>query len=355
MARALELARAGWGRVHPNPMVGAVVVNGGRVVGEGWHAGFGEPHAEVVALRAAGEAARDATLYVTLEPCAHHGKTPPCTEAIIEAAVARVVYAVADPTVHAAGGATVLTGHGVEVEAGVRRADAIALDPAFHWMHRHSSTWVTLKLAVSLDGRLGRRTGRRSPVSGPQALAETHRLRAGFDAILIGRATVEVDDPLLTVRGDIEPRIPPVRIVFDAAARTPPQARLLATLERAPVWIVTAPGAPADRVRTLASAGARMLEAPAATGRLDIDAAFAMLWREGVRSILCEGGGRLAASMLAAGRVNRLHLFIAPIFFGAAGPPAFPLDAAAEGWTLRASRQVGRDAWLMLDRDAEAT
>jgi diaminohydroxyphosphoribosylaminopyrimidine deaminase/5-amino-6-(5-phosphoribosylamino)uracil reductase len=351
MDRALELARDGWGRVHPNPMVGATIVNGDRIVGEGWHAEYGGPHAEVAALAAAGEAARGATLYVTLEPCAHHGKTPPCTDAILAAGISRVVYGAVDPNPGAAGGGRLLISRGIEVRGGLRGAEAVLMDPAFHWAHRRTTPWVELKLAVSLDGRLSRQAGQPTAVTGPEALAETHRLRAGFDAILVGSRTVHADDPRLTVRGDIEPRVPPVRIVFDSAARTPLSAKMLETIGEAPVWLVSTDAAPPDRVDALRSTGARVLTVQASAGVVDCRCALGALRREGVRSILCEGGGRLAAALLAAKAVGRMHLFVAPDLFGERGVPAFPLVEALDGWTLGSLARLGRDARLVLDYD----
>jgi diaminohydroxyphosphoribosylaminopyrimidine deaminase/5-amino-6-(5-phosphoribosylamino)uracil reductase len=332
-------------------MVGAVIVSDGRIVGEGWHAEYGGPHAEIAALAAAAEAARGATMYVTLEPCAHHGKTPPCTDAILAAGITRVVYAAADPNHEAAGGAAKLAERGVDVTGGVRAAAARAVDPAFHWSHGRQHPWVELKLAMSLDGRISREADRPTAVSGEEARAVAHRLRAGFDAILVGRGTAEADDPLLTVRGDIEPRVPPARIVFDSHARTAVDSRLLATLDLAPVWIVCGPDAPDDRVRSLCGAGARVLAVPAGERGIAVDDALAALWREGIRSILCEGGGRLAASLLERNVVGRIHLFLAPDLFGEDAVPAFPLAGVDAGWRLHSLSQVGCDAYLVVDRE----
>jgi len=205
MRRALELAEAGWGHVHPNPLVGAVVVRDGVVVGEGYHTAFGAPHAEVEALRAAGERARGSTVYVTLEPCAHHGKTPPCTDALLTAGAARVVYAAEDPGQDAGGGGAVLAARGVDVSAGVERAAARRQNAAFFHALERRRCYVALKYGMSLDGRLARGAGQRTVVTGPESHAQVHRLRAGFDAIMVGGETARVDDPLLTARGDIEP------------------------------------------------------------------------------------------------------------------------------------------------------
>jgi diaminohydroxyphosphoribosylaminopyrimidine deaminase/5-amino-6-(5-phosphoribosylamino)uracil reductase len=355
MDRAIEIARGGWGNVHPNPLVGAVIVKNGRVVGEGWHRQFGGPHAEVTALAAAGEAARGATMYVTLEPCAHHGKTPPCTDAIVAAGIQRLVYAAADPNREAAGGARALAARGLEVAGGVRADEARALDPAFHWIHERRRPWVALKLAMSMDARISREPGRPTTVTGEAARAGTHRLRAGFDAILVGRGTVEADDPLLTARGDVRPRVPPARIVFDSQARTPTGSRLLATLDQAPVWVVCAADAPDERIEALRTAGARVLRVPADTHGIVVEEALTTLWNEGIASILCEGGGRLAASLLERRVVGRIHLFIAPDLFGEGAVPAFPLAGVDGGWRIHELSRVGGDAYIVVDReDGEA-
>jgi diaminohydroxyphosphoribosylaminopyrimidine deaminase / 5-amino-6-(5-phosphoribosylamino)uracil reductase len=203
MRRALELARRGWGQVRPNPMVGAVVVREGRVVGEGWHTAYGSAHAEVEAIRAAGSETRGATLYVSLEPCSHHGRTPPCTDAVREAGIARLVFAASDPNPLARGGAEILREHGVEVWGGVLEEEARELNAAF--FHRFgadgSRPWVELKLALSLDARVADLEGRSAWITGPDSREEVHRLRAGHDAVAVGIGTALADDPLLTVRG----------------------------------------------------------------------------------------------------------------------------------------------------------
>lgn len=353
LQRALRLAEGGWGRVHPNPLVGAVVVRGGMVVGEGFHAEYGGPHAEVVALEGAGPAARGATLYVTLEPCAHHGKTPPCTEAILEAGLARVVFGANDPTA-AAGGADRLRRAGVAVEGPAAEAAVRRQNAAFFHAAAGGLPWLALKYALSLDARLAARAGEATPISGASAREEVHRLRAGFDAILVGSGTVRVDDPLLTVRGPVAPRRPPIRVVVDRRASLPPGARLLASAEQAPVWVFVSKEAYAARHGALESAGARVLAAPEAAGGLDLESVLTTLRREGVASVLCEGGGRLGAALLAADRVERLYLFLAPLLLGEQGVPAFPgrfpSGASWERWGLR---ELEGDTLLILDRRRE--
>src|SRR6267154_922827 len=223
MERALDLARRGWGRVAPNPLVGAIVLAGDSVVAEGYHAEYGGPHAEVVALEAAGERARGATLVVNLEPCAHHGKTPPCTDAILAAGVARVVAALPDPDLQARGGGAVLRAKGVAVSIGLLAEAAAALNAPFLFAREQAERpFVALKLATSIDGRIADAAGSSQWVSGEAAREHVHWLRAGFDAIAVGGTTALHDDPLLTVRGAVTPRRPPVRVVFDPRARYRP-------------------------------------------------------------------------------------------------------------------------------------
>jgi diaminohydroxyphosphoribosylaminopyrimidine deaminase / 5-amino-6-(5-phosphoribosylamino)uracil reductase len=350
MRRAIELAAAGWGRVHPNPLVGAVVVRDGVVVGEGAHREYGGPHAEVEALSAAGERARGATLYVTLEPCAHHGKTPPCTDAVVAAGVRRVVYAVADPHPEAAGGGDVLAAAGLEVDAGVERDAARQGNALFLRPLEQDRPFVALKYGLSLDARIAARAGEGTRVTGPESAAEVHRLRAGFDAILVGGATARTDDPRLTVRGDVVPRVPPVRVVWSVSADIPIEGRLLDSARQIPVWVVTSDAAPAARVAALEERGARVLRAPADGAGIDPVAGVSRLAEHGIRSILCEGGGRLGSALLAARLVDRLYLFHAPVLFGAGGVPAFVgADARCHGRVIGV-RQIGTDTLTIVER-----
>jgi diaminohydroxyphosphoribosylaminopyrimidine deaminase / 5-amino-6-(5-phosphoribosylamino)uracil reductase len=350
MRRALLLAQKGWGAVHPNPLVGAVIVNRGEIVGEGWHAVYGGPHAEVEALRAAGAAARGATMYVTLEPCAHHGKTPPCTEAIIAAGVARVFYAVRDPDPVASGGAARLGQAGVDVVEGVEAAAARRLDAGFFMRHERDATFVTLKLAMTLDGRIAVRPGERTAITGSESHSETHRLRAGYDAIMVGIETALTDDPLLTVRA-ASARVAPVRVVLDSRARLPLSSRLLASLDVAPVIVLCGEDAPPGRIAALRDAGAAVQCVGRAPGGLDLGAALQVLRDRGVRTLFVEGGGRVAASLLAAGLIQRMHLFVAPTFLGSDGVAAFSLQRPTPGaWECTAMDRHGADVLLTYDR-----
>ena len=346
MRRALRLARRGWGRTAPNPMVGAVVVRDGAVVGEGWHAEWGGPHAEVGALAAAGDLARGATLYVTLEPCAHHGKTPPCTDAILRAGVARVVAAVRDPSPPARGGLERLAAAGVRVAAGVEEEAARELNAPFFHALGSDRPWVTLKLAVSLDGAIADHTRRPGWLTSPASRRLVHRMRANADAVAVGIGTALADDPHLTVRGVAPPRVPPRRVVFDRRARLPLDSRLVRTAGETPTTVVTAE--PDGRAaRALADAGVQIV------GAADLDAALVALRALGVRALFAEGGAELAGALLGHRAVDRLVMFQAPVVLGAGALPAFgaaPAATAAEAprWRLVERRTITGDLLTVL-------
>ncbi len=350
--RALELAGRGWGRVAPNPLVGALVVRDGTIVGEGWHQEYGGPHAEVEALQRAGDLARGATLYVSLEPCAHTGKTPPCTTAIREAGIARVVFAAHDPNPSARGGGELLRQAGLEVLGGVEEEAARALDPAFFRAHDPAEprrSWVELKLALSLDARIADEVGRSTWITGEEARAEVHRLRAGRDAIAVGIGTALADDPVLTARGTPAPRTPPIRIILDRRLRLPLESRLLDTVAEAPLWVVTSPDAPRDAERRLTDRGARVLRTQ---GLADT---MSTLLAEGVRSLFVEGGAGLASALLEAQLVDRLSLVYAPLFLGARGIDPFaglasPGIERVQRWRTRRTGRFGPDTWITLER-----
>jgi diaminohydroxyphosphoribosylaminopyrimidine deaminase/5-amino-6-(5-phosphoribosylamino)uracil reductase len=239
MRRALVLARRGWGRTAPNPMVGAVVVRDGAIVAEGWHAEYGGPHAEVAALEVAGERARGSTVYVTLEPCAHTGKTPPCADALITAGVSRVVCAARDPSPVAAGGAQRLEAAGIDVAFGLEEPDALELNAPFFHALTSPRPFVTLKLATSIDGAIADASGRSRWLTGPAARRYVHRLRAGHDAVAVGAGTAIADDPSLTVRSGRRPRVPPTRVVFDRRGRLSPSSSLVRTAREVPTVVVS--------------------------------------------------------------------------------------------------------------------
>jgi diaminohydroxyphosphoribosylaminopyrimidine deaminase / 5-amino-6-(5-phosphoribosylamino)uracil reductase len=353
MQRALALAQRGWGRVAPNPLVGCVVVRDGRCVGEGWHTEYGQPHAEVEALRGAGEAARGATAYVTLEPCGHFGKTPPCTSALLEAGVARVVFAAADPNPKAAGGAEILRAAGIAVEGPTD--ERAARDQNFAFFHAHSPAgaerpFVALKLALTLDARVADRDGRSVWITGDEARAEVHRLRAGFDAVAVGIGTAAADDPLLTVRGAVTPRIPAARVVFDRALRLGLDSQLVATARQTPLWVVGGSAAPGERRAGLEARGVRVLAGD------DLPAALGELRKAGIRSLFVEGGAAIASSLLKAELVDRLYAFYAPVMLGPAGVGAFdgidsPAIAEAHRWRRLDTQVFGADTLITLARD----
>lgn len=350
MARALELAGRGWGRVAPNPLVGAVIVRDGERVGEGWHTEYGHPHAEVEALRAAGEAARGATAFVTLEPCSHHGKTPPCTNALLAAGVRRVVFAASDPNPKAAGGGEVLRAAGVEVLGGVMAEEARDQNAVF--FHAHSGAerpFVALKLALTLDGRIADHAGSSVWITGEEARSEVHRLRAGFDAVAVGSGTALADDPKLTVRGALEPRVPPVRVVFDRGLRLPLESALVTTAREVPVVVVAGTVPPAEHAAALETRGVRVLRAG------NVHDGLRALREAGIASLFVEGGATLASEMLRAGVVDRLYLFYAPLFLGPGGLGAFAglenaAIADAHRWRRLDTRSFGADTLITLAR-----
>ena len=353
MRAALRWARKGLGRTSPNPPVGAVVVQGGRIVGEGFHPKAGEPHAEVFALDQAGDAARGATLYVTLEPCCHTGKrTPPCVGRVLASGVARVVIGAVDPNPRVGGaGIAQLEGGGVAVTIGVLAEEAGRLIEGFT---RHVTTGrplVTLKLAASLDGRICALDRSSRWITGPAARLEVHRLRDGADAVLVGIGTALADDPALTTRLTKGGR-DAVRVVVDARARLPPTARMLVQGSPAPTLVFVGPDAPAERRAALVQAGAQVVEAPVAGDHLDLDHVIASLGRRGMCSVLAETGPRLSTALLAGGFVDKVVAFVAPKFIGGDGSNVVVNDLARPniGQALALARvrwrAVGDDAML---------
>jgi len=319
MARALELGAAG--TPSPNPHVGAVVVRQGKVVGEGHHERAGEDHAEVAALRKAADGARGATLYVTLEPCNHVGRTPPCTNAILASKVARVVVGCRDPNPHVAGGGIErLRQAGIHVDVGCKEAAALRLIAPWTKFVTSGVPYVTLKLALSLDGRIAARTGASKWVTGQEARARVHLLRAQHDAVIIGIGTALADDPQLTVR-DAPGQSPP-RVVFDTKLRLPLTGRLVRTARDVPTWVVCTTDAPSLAEEELTERGVEVLRAPpSAEGRVDPLSGLKMLAARGIVAAMIEGGAELAGSILAGAVADELHAFIAPILLGPRGRP----------------------------------
>jgi diaminohydroxyphosphoribosylaminopyrimidine deaminase / 5-amino-6-(5-phosphoribosylamino)uracil reductase len=335
MRRALRLAQRGWGQTAPNPMVGAVVVHDGVIVGEGYHARYGGDHAEVAALRAAGDRARGATLFTTLEPCAHMGKTPPCADAVIAAGIARVVVAAEDPSPEARGGLARIQGAGIPTTIGIEDVAARELNAPFFHALSAPRPWVTLKLALSIDGAVA--DAGRTPgwISNARSRRVVHRLRAGADAVATGIGTVLADDPLLTVRESPRPRVPPLRVVFDRTARLPVASRLASSAADAPV-LVLAEAPDASRAERLAAAGVEV--APVR----DLEDALRDLRRRGVRALLVEAGPGLTGALLRASVVDRLVIFQSPLILGADAVPAFAFAPTATVSGARRLRVVER-------------
>lgn len=320
MRLAWRLGRHGLGRTSPNPPVGAVIVTGGEVVGRGYHRQAGQPHAEVEALAAAGPRARGGTLYVTLEPCNHHGRTPPCTEAVVTAGIRRVVIGARDPNPAVVGGGMArLRRAGITVSSGVEQARCEELIAAFR---KHVTTglpFVTLKLAASLDGRIATVSGASRWITGEDSRRFAHRLRAEHDAVLVGAETVRRDDPELTcrVRGGRNP----LRVILDGRLRLPVTARVLANTDTAPTLVVVGRDAPARKIRQIEARGAEVLALRASAGRVSVQALLRALGRRGILSVLIEGGASVAAAALAARMVDRLLIFYAPKLIGGDGRP----------------------------------
>mgnify|MGYP001042010838 CR=1 FL=1 len=364
MSNALELAARGLGTTRPNPMVGALVVRDGRVVGQGYHHKAGGPHAEVHALREAGAKARGAELIVTLEPCCHVGRTPPCTEAIIEAGISRVWIGHLDPNPRVAGkGVEFLRQAGIEVHTGIMERACAELNAGYnHWM-KHGRPKVTLKLASSLDGKIATASGESQWITGPKSRRAVHAMRAASDCIMVGIGTALADDPSLTVRDVPFTGPSPTRLIVDSKLRLGPQARVL-NQDGAEIIIATSSAAPQHRRENLQSCGATLIEASGGDGRVDLKLLFDTLGqkrRQGaVRSILVEGGGELSASLIEQGLVDELRLFIAPLCIGGDGinglaPLGVDALSIAPRFTLTSVTQHGEDVELLFQPREENT
>lgn len=363
LRRALQLAERARGHTSPNPLVGAVVVRDGRVVGEGYHPKAGEPHAEVFALRQAGPLARGATAYVTLEPCDHFGRTPPCSLALLEAGVARVVVAARDVNPVAQGGLERLRRAGVAVEEGLLAEEAEAQNEAFFTAQRKGRPFVLLKAALTLDGKVAAPSGDARWVSSEPSRRVAQAYRQWLPAVGVGVGTILQDDPLLTVRDpDFRPfpqmlEPPPLRdpwkVVLDTEARTPPTARLFQEGPRgepARVWVLAGKGAPKEQLSALERRGARVSELPREGGRVSLEAALALLWEEGIDGLLLEGGPRLAGAFWERGLVDKVAFFLAPRLLGEGREvlEGVSVERMAEARRLRLVRRewLGEDLWL---------
>ena len=348
MALALSLGARGLGQTWPNPSVGCVIVNNGRIVGRGWTQPGGRPHAETQALGQAGPAAKGATAYVTLEPCSHTGKTPPCATALIHSGVVRVVVATTDPDPRVSGkGLEMLREAGISVTAGVMEPDAILAHAGFLARILLDRPWVTLKLASSFDGRIATRAGESQWITGPQARRMVHALRATHDAVMVGSGTADADDPSLTVR-DLGVTHQPVRVVLSTSGRLEPNSVLMQTAREVPVWLVHGASAPRVALADAIHQGVNLLEAAEANGTLDLRDVLSQLGQAGLTRIFCEGGGQLAASLLKAGLVDELVGFSAGMVLGADGTAAVApmgLDALKDAprFDLHRTQLIGPD------------
>ncbi|MFV0491766.1 MAG: bifunctional diaminohydroxyphosphoribosylaminopyrimidine deaminase/5-amino-6-(5-phosphoribosylamino)uracil reductase RibD [Pseudorhodobacter sp.] len=345
MGHALQLAMRGLGAVWPNPAVGCVLVRERRVVGRGWTQPGGRPHAETRALDQAGPAARGATAYVTLEPCAHHGQTPPCAEALIKAGVVRVVSALTDPDPRVAGrGHAMLRAAGIKVDEGIGAGRARRINTGFFKRVGQGLPMITLKLAATLDGRIATRQGESRWITGKQARRAVHAMRLAHDAVMVGSGTVRADDPDLTVR-DMGATRQPMRIVIDSALSLSPDSRLGRTAREVPVWLLHAAGV---ETANWHAGGARLFATPCRNGRLDLREGLKILAAEGVTRIFCEGGAGLAAALMREGLVDEIALFSAGRMIGEEGRAALgPLDlgrlADAPGMSLQSVQKTGPD------------
>jgi diaminohydroxyphosphoribosylaminopyrimidine deaminase / 5-amino-6-(5-phosphoribosylamino)uracil reductase len=322
MKLALRLAARGAGWVSPNPMVGAVVVKNGHVVGRGYHRRAGLPHAEVEALLNAGEAARGADLYVTLEPCNHQGRTPPCTQAILAAGIRRVIIASHDPNPEVTGGgAAFLAAQGIDITTGILDAEARRLNEAwFHWV-KTGQPWVVAKAACSLDGKIATASGESQWLTGETARSFGHRLRHRMDAILVGIGTVLADDPQLTARLPRKEGRDPIRIVLDSRLRLPPHARLVRLKSPAPTWVATTGQPPPDSVRALEEHGVQVIVLPSDAGKVSLPALLQLLGKRQVQSVLVEGGAETLGNFFDQRLVHQFHFFYAPKILGGIKAP----------------------------------
>jgi diaminohydroxyphosphoribosylaminopyrimidine deaminase / 5-amino-6-(5-phosphoribosylamino)uracil reductase len=357
MGLALSLGRRGLGRTWPNPAVGAVIVKDGEIVGRGWTQPGGWPHAEIEALRRAGEMARGATLYVTLEPCSHHGKSPPCADAVIASGIARVVSAMEDPNPEVAGrGHARLRSAGIAVDVGIEAATA-RRDHAGHIRRmRDSRPHVMLKLAISADGKAAGAGRQRVGITGNAVRDRVHLMRAHSDAIMIGIGTALADDPVLTCRLPGMAKMSPTRVVLDAGLRLPTQSRLLATAGETPLWIITGKHAPAASEIAVRQRGAEVVRVAEKEGRLDLREVLKLLARRGITRLMVEGGPTVASALIEADLIDQAVFFHSPIVIGEEGLPALEPRAAklrSEHLNRVSSEPVGPDRQETYERGSD--
>lgn len=355
MRHALALATRGLGRTWPNPAVGCVIVKADRIIGRGWTQDGGRPHAETMALAQAGDAAKGAVAYVTLEPCAHTGKTPPCAQALISAGVARVVVALGDPDARVNGrGFDMLRSAGIEVTTGLCEAEATSAQIGFLTRVTVGRPMVTLKLATSWDGRIATATGESQWITGPQARRRVHAMRVQHDAVMVGGGTARADDPSLTVR-DLGIDRQPVRVVLSRGLDVPLTGVLARTAKDIPVWLVHGPSADNYLRQAWTGLGAKLIEAPVVAGKLDARGVLEHLGDQGLTRVFCEGGGALAASLLRANLADKVAVFSAGLGIGSDGIPGLgPLGltrlAQAQRYKVSASEILGPDSLTTWDR-----
>jgi diaminohydroxyphosphoribosylaminopyrimidine deaminase/5-amino-6-(5-phosphoribosylamino)uracil reductase len=353
MERALQLAEMGRGLTSPNPLVGAVIVKDGRLVAEGFHRHFGGAHAEVEALQHAGEAARGSTMYVTLEPCCHHGKTPPCTRAILEAGIARVVMAMEDPNPLVAGkGRAELERAGIQVEFGLLADGARKLNEWFVKFATTGTPFFIAKAAMTLDGKIATREGDSRWITGQQARDHVHWLRSGVDAVMVGSGTVEADDPMLTTRAAGGNGRDAARIIVDGEARLSAGHRVFSMQSTAPTLVVVKTTAPPERKAALRAAGAELIETEPKHDKTDLAELARILGKRNIASVMIEGGGGLLAAALEAGIVDKVLCFVAPKIFGGKDAPT-PVEGpgvskVSEAVHLRdiSTRRIGDDVLI---------
>jgi diaminohydroxyphosphoribosylaminopyrimidine deaminase/5-amino-6-(5-phosphoribosylamino)uracil reductase len=339
MKLALELAEKGRGWTSPNPMVGAIVVKEGRIVGRGYHEKVGGAHAEVNAIDDAGENARGATIYVTLEPCNHFGRTPPCTQKIIDAGIRRVVVAMGDPNPGVKGGGNVyLQEQNIDVSSGILEKEARELNEGFATWSTTQKPFVIAKCAATLDGRIATRTGDAKWVTGPTARGFVHRIRHGVDGILVGVQTVILDNPSLSTRLEEGKGSDPTRIILDTNLSMPPSAKMLSQSSNAPTWIICGPDARSDRRTALEDAGARIVPIQLKDKRIDLSALMEFLGSQDITSLLIEGGGTVLGSAFAAGIVDKIFFFYAPKILG--GDDGIPICRGIGPEAMRQSLSV---------------
>lgn len=345
MRLALDLAKKGKGRTAPNPCVGAVIVRDREVVGKGWHRKAGTPHAEVNAITDAGSACHGATLYVTLEPCNHTGRTPPCSQAVLAAGIKRVVFGMADPNPVATGGADFLRSHGVAVDAGILEQECRQLNYPFI---KHSTTglpWVVMKAGLSLDGRISRVRGQGGPITGYESQQRVHELRNELDAILIGIGTALIDNPALTCR--LENGRDPLRVILDSHLRLPLDAKILRQKSTAQTWIFCRKDVASERQLELEQAGALIHKVDVdQNGQLDLHQVLHSLGKAGSTSILVEGGSAVHGTFLREKLADQVYLFLAPYFIGDRGTPLVTGDAPKIFLRETVSEKLGEDILL---------